>query len=216
MNTGEYKLVATPRSAETKPSQTRAEDQVPAVIYGKHVEPQAISLDAREFNRVFHKAGASSLVEIEVTGGKPQVVLFKEPQYDPRDGHVLHIDLYAVNMSEKIKADIPLVFENESPVVESHEGILVTNKDSIEVECLPKDLPHNIAVDISILVNINDQIMVKDLKLDSGIEVLDDPEEIIVLIAEQREEEEQPVVSEAEAVAAVQASAEKSEDEKSE
>lgn len=216
MNTGEYKLVATPRSTETKPSQTRAEDQVPAVIYGKHVEPQAISLDAREFNRVFHKAGASSLVEIEVTGGMSQVVLFKEPQYDPRDGHVIHIDLYAVNMSEKIKADIPLVFENESPVVESHEAILVTNKDSIEVECLPRDLPHNIAVDISVLVNINDQIMVKDLKLGAGIEVLDDPEEIIVLVAEQREEEEQPVVSEAEAVAAVQASAEKSEDEKSE
>jgi|SRR5690606_15605133 len=204
----EYKLTAETRQPDLKASQVRANEMVPASLYGHNVEPIAVSLPAAEFNKVFQKAGRSSLVEITL-GDTKKAVLFKEPQYHPINGEVMHIDLFAVNMTETIKADIPLVFENEAPALDSGEATLVTNKDQLEVECLPSKLPHDLKVDLSSLANIDDAIYVKDVKLPEGVEVLNDPEEIIVLVAQQREEEPEPEVSEEDAIAAVEATSEK-------
>ena len=204
----EYKLTAETRQPDLKASQVRANEMVPASLYGHNVEPVAVSLPAAEFNKVFQKAGRSSLVEITL-GDTKKAVLFKEPQYHPINGEVMHIDLFAVNMTETIKADIPLVFENEAPALASGEATLVTNKDQLEVECLPSKLPHDLKVDLSSLANIDDAIYVKDVKLPEGVEVLNDPEEIIVLVAQQREEEPEPEVSEEDAIAAVEATSEK-------
>ena len=204
----EYKLTAETRQPDLKASQVRANEMVPASLYGHNVEPIAVSLPAAEFNKVFQKAGRSSLVEITL-GDTKKAVLFKEPQYHPINGEVMHIDLFAVNMTETIKADIPLVFENEAPALASGEATLVTNKDQLEVECLPSKLPHDLKVDLSSLANIDDAIYVKDVKLPEGVEVLNDPEEIIVLVAQQREEEPEPEVSEEDAIAAVEATSEK-------
>jgi large subunit ribosomal protein L25 len=214
MSIGEYKLVATPRDQEARPAILRGEGKLPAVLYGHHIEPQALALDAVEFGKVYHKAGASSLINIEIAGNDNQVVLVKQAQHDPVRGQVTHVDLYAVSMTEKIKAEIPLVFEGVAPAVEDHDAILVTNKDHVEVECLPSDLPHDIKVDISVLANIDDSITVADIKVPAGVEILDDATETIVIASEQREEEpEEAPVSEAEAVAAVEATAEKPADE---
>lgn len=211
MNTSEeFHLTATPRDTAIKPAVIRAQGQTPVVLYGNHLEPQALSVDAHSFLKLFHKAGESSLVALAIGSEPVRYVLFKAPQFDPRTGALTHVDLYQVNLTEKIKAKVPLSFIGESPVVAAHEGILVTNKDEIEVECLPRELPHEIEVDISILVNIDDAIHVKDLKLAAGVEILDDPEEMIVLVAPHREEEaEAAPISEAEAIANVEATAEK-------
>ncbi|MEZ4210489.1 MAG: 50S ribosomal protein L25 [Patescibacteria group bacterium] len=206
----EYKLTAEIRQPDLKASQVRANELVPASLYGHKVDPVAVSLPAAEFNKVFQKAGRSSLVEITL-GDSKKAVLFKEPQYNPVTGEVIHIDLFAVNMTETIKAEIPLVFENEAPALDTGEATLVTNKDKLEVECLPSKLPHDLKVDLSSLANIDDAIHVKDVKLPEGVEVLNDPEDIIVLVAQQREEEPEPEVSEEEAIAAVEATSEKEE-----
>lgn len=213
MTTSEHTLSATLRDQSIKSSSIRAAGQTPAVLYGKQVEPKAVSFNATELARVFHKAGFSSLVEINLSDGSQQVVLFKDAQHDPVTGAITHVDLYAVNMTEKIKADIPLAFINEAPALTTFEAVLVTNKDSVEVECLPRDLPHSIEIDLSVLTELDSNIKVADIKAPAGVEILDDAEEIVVLVSEQREEEEAPVVSEAEAIAAVEATAEKPADE---
>lgn len=211
MNTGQYSIKADPRASEIKSSQLRNTGLIPAVVYGNGHEPMAITLNTAEFTKLFHHAGESSLISLEISGGtKP--VLVKEPQFHPVTGEIIHVDLYEVNMREKIKAEIPLTFENEAPALTTHEATLVTNKDSLEVECLPSDLPHDIKVDLSGLENIEDHIKVSDIKVPAGVEVLTDPEEIVVLVSQQREEEEEAPVSEAEAIAAVEATAEKPEE----
>lgn len=213
MNTSQYTLTVTARDASIKPSVLRTQGFTPAVIYGNKAEPLAVSVNSVELGKVLHKAGLSSLVDLTLPDGSQKAALFKEAHHHPVDGSITHIDLYAVNMTEKIKADIALVFENEAPALTTYEAILVTNKDSVEVECLPRDLPHDIKVDLSVLVGLEDNIKVSDLKVASGVEILDDPEEIIVLVSEQREEEAEPEVTEADAVAAVEATAEKPADE---
>jgi len=93
-------------------------------------------------------------------------------------------------MKEKIHAEVPLNFIGESPAVLNMEGILITNKDSIEVECLPSDLVSEIDVDISVLDDFEKNIKVEDLKIPTGIEILDDIEEVVVTVQEPRSEEE--------------------------
>lgn len=204
----EYKLTAETRQPDSKASQVRAEAKVPAALYGHNTNPTAVALPEAEFGKVFNRAGLSSLVEISIDGDS-KAVLFKEPQYHPVTGAVIHVDLLAVNMLETIKTEVHLVFENEAPALESGEATLVTNKDRVEIECLPSKLPHDLKVDLSSLMNIDDSILVKDIKLPEGVEILNDPEDIVVLVAQQREEEEEPEVSEEEAIASVEATAEK-------
>ncbi len=216
MGIGEHTLEAEVRDASIKPSQIRSAGKVPAIVYGNNIDPVSISLDARTFNKLFHHAGESTLIDLTIGTEQPRPILFKEPQYDAKTGAIIHIDLYQVNLTEKIRAEVPLEFIGESPALETNEAILVTNKDKVEVECLPRELPHAIQVDLSTLANVDDTIQVKDLKVPTGVEILNDPEESVVLVAQQREEEPEEAVSEADAIAAVEATSEKPAEENSE
>jgi large subunit ribosomal protein L25 len=211
----EYNLEASIRDLNIKPADVRRSGQIPVSLYGKDIEPKALAVNAISFRKLFGRAGESALVKLIVDGESPRFVLFKEPQFDPRTNDLTHIDFYQVNLTEKITAEVPLVFVGEAPALASHEAILVTNHDEVEVECLPRELPHEITVDISGLANIDDQILFRDLQVPSGVEVLDDPDGIIVLVAPHREEEVAEV-SEAEAIAGVEATAEKPEEQANE
>lgn len=214
MDTAEYNLDLETRDKGIKADVLRRQGKLPLALYGKGIEPLLLAGDAHIVGKTLKAAGASSLINIKIGGKDNRIVLFKEPQYHPTTGDVLHIDLYQVNLKEKIRAEVPLVFEGEAPAVEAVEGVLVTNKDKIEVESLPSDLPREIKIDLSSLVNIDDEIKVKDLKLPAGVEVLDEPEESIVVVTQKREEEvvEAPV-SEEEVVAQVEVTSEKDEEE---
>jgi large subunit ribosomal protein L25 len=168
----------------------RSQGQIPAVIYGHSTKTQTLSVDARQFEKVFSEAGSSALVDLEIDGQSPVKVLTLEPQRDPIRGNPIHIDFYKVRMDEKIKTEIPLEFVGESEAVTQLDGSLVTNRDSVEVECLPADLVSEIQVDISALKTFEDSISVKDLRVSQGIEILTDPEEVIALVEEPRSEEE--------------------------
>lgn len=213
MGIGEYTLQAETRPQDTKPAVLRNQGKVPGVVYGKEVEPVAVALDSREANKIYRQAGASSLVNLVIGGQAERPVLFREAQTDPRTGELVHLDFYQVNLGEKIKAEVPLVFVGEAPAIEAFDGVLVTNKDKLEVESLPRDLPHEFSIDLSGLANIDDSIAVKDIKVPSGVEILDEMDEIIVVVTPQRAEEEVPEVSEAEAVAGVEVETAKTEGE---
>ncbi len=209
MSIAEYTLTAQARTPEVKPAHLRRDGIAPVVLYGNSLQPLPLAIVAAELEKVFHRAGASSLVALKLPDGSEQVILFREIQRDPRTHAITHADMYAVNLTEKTRAEVPLVFIGEAPALSTNEATLVTNKDTVEVEALPKDLPHNIEVDLSGLLNVDDAIHVRDLKLAAGIEVLDAEDDTIVLVAALREEVEEAPVSEAEAVAAVEAAKEK-------
>lgn len=190
----------------------RRSGKVPAVLYGHKVEKNILlSVDRKEFEKLFKLAGESTLISLVVDGGKPRTVLVHDIQKDYLKDDISHIDFYEVNMTEKIHTHIPLEFTGQSVAVKDLGGTLTKQLDEIEVECLPADLPHSFIVDISKLATFEDDIKVSDLSVDaSKVRLLEKPESIIAVVAPPRSEEElksleeQPVTEEVAAVEGVE------------
>jgi len=184
----DFKLDAKLR--QDAPNKTRNEGFVPAIVYGKGFDNIQIALEKISFMKLFREAGTSNLIDLAIDGGKNVKTLIHDVQFDPIKSDILHVDFYKVNMKEKIHAEVPLKFVGDSIAVINKEGSLITSKDSIEVECLPADLIPELEVDISVLDDFEKNIKISDLKLPEGIEIQDDPEEIIAHVEEPRSEQE--------------------------
>src|SRR5437870_8739526 len=116
--------------------------EVPAILYGYNVQPTSLAIDTRVLEKVWHRAGRSNLVDLTMDGGGPRKVLIRELQIDPRTAHLLHVDLFAVNLREKLTVDVPIIAIGESPAVTVLKiGVLQQIMNTVKVECLPADLP---------------------------------------------------------------------------
>jgi large subunit ribosomal protein L25 len=183
------------RGSHNKP--LRRQGLVPAVLYGHNVEPRALSTKAAALHRVWMRAGRTQLVDLEVDGERVQKVLVREIQTNPRNGHTVHADFFAVNLREKLTADVPVVITGESPaVVDSKVGTLQQLITTLRVEALPSDLPGQFSVDVSDLLEIDAGIHVREIVLPEGVVLVHiDPDELVVKIAALRIVEEEPEVA---------------------
>ncbi len=162
---------------------------IPAIVYGPGHKPLPIQVDYQKFEKVFDDAGESTIIKLKV-GNDSKNVLIHDVAMDPVTDKFIHIDFYQVRMDKAISAEVSLIFEGEAPAVKNLEGVLVKNITEVEVEALPKDLPHEIKVDISCLETFDEHIKIKDLKLPKGVKVLAEPEEVIALVTPPRTKEE--------------------------
>lgn len=155
---------------------------VPANIFAKGIESEAISLNLKEFKKVFKVAGETGLIDI-VVNDKTYPVLVTEFQIHPITGETIHIDFHKVNLKEKVQATVPVHVIGESPAVKSGIGNLMQQIDEIEVEALPTELPDHFDVDITPLVEVDQAIFVRDIVGDSKqVEILADADLIVVKI----------------------------------
>ena len=171
------------------------EGKLPAIVYGHNTEATAITLDKLEFQKVFVKSGRTHLVDLILDGDRTEKVLVREIQTHPRRLGPIHVDFYQVNLQEKIEVEVPVRLVGESAPVKSGDGDVLQPMHSIRVECLPSDIPESFEVDISSLEEIEAELRVSDIKVPSGVTVLDSPEELVVKIVHKRElkvEEEVP------------------------
>ncbi len=169
----------------------RRQGLTPANLYGRNVKSTALQVDTTQLKHTLAKAGKSSLVALKVDSAKrPKMVIIRDIQREPLTGGLLHVDLFQVKMEERIKIEVSLLFVGEAPAIRDRGGILVQNMNSIEVECLPANMPHNIEVDLSVLQEIDQAVHVKDLSVDEGVTILTDPEQSIVQIARSKVEVE--------------------------
>jgi large subunit ribosomal protein L25 len=189
-------LTATKRAAKGKlNAKIRKSGKLPAVLYGHNLETSSIEINEREFAKVFKAAGESTLVNLTVDA-KTQPVLIQEVQHHYLHGQPIHVDFYAVNMSEKLKAKIPLHFVGESQAIKALGGTLVKNLAEVEVECLPGDLPHQFEIDIAVLNTFEDAIHVRDLNVSDKVQILTPADEVVVTVAAPRTDEEMAALSE--------------------
>src|SRR5438874_292291 len=166
----QVKLMAERRTAIGRSAvrKLKAAGSVPAVMYGSKDKPEALQVSRRDINSLLsHAAGENILVELEV-GGKSRLALVQEVQHAPVGGAVLHVDFHAVSQDEVIEADVPLEPVGTANGVKNMGGLLEQNLRSLSIECLPRDLPDVIRVDVSAL-NIGDSIHVRDLPLPDGV-----------------------------------------------
>ncbi|MEX0594488.1 MAG: 50S ribosomal protein L25 [Patescibacteria group bacterium] len=173
-----------------KVKRSRSKGLVPAVVYGQGIDSMPIFIDGKEYKKVYQQAGTSTLVDLTVDDNKPIKVLLHTPQYHNLLNEPIHADLYAVNMSKKIETAIPIHFIGTSPAVEELEGNFITNRDELDIKCLPSDLIPAVEVDISVIKTFEDQIHVRDISIPETIEVITDPEEVVALVTAPRSEEE--------------------------
>lgn len=202
MATTTLQLNVTARSKQ-KPHHIRTAGNVPCVVYGNNVTNQPLEVGHKEILGAFTKAGYSSIVELSIDG-KAVPVLFHDINFDPVTDRVTHADFYAVDMKKELTADVPLRLVGESPAVKDMAAVLMTPIDSVEVKCLPADLPHDIEVDISVLKAFHDSIHVSDLKLPAKVKMVTDADVLVVMAQEPRAlEVVQPVVTAEAAAGAV-------------
>jgi large subunit ribosomal protein L25 len=159
----------------------RREGKLPAVIYGRRFEPIAILLDAHSAGLSLAKLTSSSLVNIELDGTE-YPTLVREKQRDYIKGRITHVDFLAVSLTEKIRASVSIVLAGTAPAVKDLNAVLVHGLESLEVECLPTDLPERIVVDVLSLAQIGSGIFVRDIEVPENVRVLDD-EDVMVVVA---------------------------------
>lgn len=201
-------LTATKRSKKDLLGSIRNNGMVPAVVYGARVENTMLSVPSVDFEKILKIAGESSTIVLEIKGedktslpgdktDKVQKidVLIHDLQVDPVKGNPIHIDFLAIDMDKPVEVNIPIEFTGIAPAEKDGLGSLVKVMYEIEIEALPKNLPHNVVVDLSVLVALNDQIHVSDIKLPKDVEMKTSGDEVVALIAPIKEEvvEETPV-----------------------
>lgn len=160
---------------------------IPAVVYGHKVKDTAISVDAKEFQKVLKHAGESSLVELTIEGDKEKrPVLIHDLQKNHITDEITHIDFFQASLKEEVQVKVPLVIVGEAPAVKDLGGTLVKNISELEIKALPLSLPHEITVDVSVLKTLEDHILAKDIKLPEGVKLHIKPEEIVISVAAQQ------------------------------
>jgi large subunit ribosomal protein L25 len=161
---------------------TRRGGRVPGVFYGPGKQTTLLSLDAREFHLKF--AGLEGSHLIQLTSSHPdlqdKIAILKEIQRHPVSSDLLHIDLYAVDVNKPLKVMVPLHFLGKAEGVTAG-GILQTLMREISVECLPRDIPEFIEVDVSHL-KIHDSVHIGDVPLPKGVQAIFDVNEAVVTV----------------------------------
>ena len=183
----------------------RREGVIPAVVYGGNDGTTPIELNQKEFSKLFKTAGETPLIKLFVNEEKVSAkggpasgwknVLVHDVSRDTMTDVITHVDFYEVRMDEKITANIPLVFIGDAPAVSDLGGTLVKAMQGLEVRALPTDLPHQIEVNISQIRTFDDNILVGDIKLPKGVEILENQETSVAAVAPPRSEAEMETLS---------------------
>jgi len=170
------------RSAVNK---IKAQGLVPAVIYGAKTQPQSLQVSERDISKLLaHAVGENILVDLDIEDNgtiSNRLALIKDVQHAAIGGGVLHVDFNEVDANVAIRATIPVEAVGEAAGIKTG-GVLEQSLRALHLECLPKDLPETITVDVSAL-NVGDAIHVKDIQLPAGVVALDEPELTVLHVA---------------------------------
>ena len=174
---------------------------IPLHLYGRDMPSRALQADGATVARIVSQVGRNIPLYLKVEGSQEQSLVFvREVQLHPVTNRILHVDFFRVDVTQRIKGDVPITLLGEAPAVRVHRGILMQSLHQLSVECLPMEMPERIEIDISGLEELDQGIRVSDFSPGQGITVLTDPEELIVRVGAPRVTEEE--VGRPEAVAA--------------
>jgi large subunit ribosomal protein L25 len=172
----------------------RVKGRLPVVVYGGKKETESFFVGMSEFKKIWDSAGESTIISLKTPGGDRDV-LIHDSAFHPVTGLPLHADFYVIDSSKPIQIKVPLVFEGVSPAVKNLGAVLVKVLHELEIEVLPKNLPRNLSVDLSVLAEINSHVSVKNITLPESARALAKPDDIIVSAAPPKEEEIEEVVA---------------------
>ena len=195
MSTARPSLAAASRSITGKKvAGMRSGGRLPAVVFGRGLTSDSVSVDTHEFEQLRRHAGPNTLIDLSVDGQKPAPVLVHGVQLHRVTQRPLHVDLYVVRMTEELTVDVPLISEGESEAVNTNGGTLLHVTEHVRVRALPDHLPQSIHYSVASLLTFDDLIHVSDLVIPSDATLLNDPGEIVAKVLPPRVEEVAEVV----------------------
>lgn len=183
-------ITAEPRETRGKNEarRVRVTGRIPAVIYGAFQDSRAISVDPKDILRIIRsKTGHNSIFDVEIAGVEKTPVIVADEQYHPVNGALMHIDLRRIDLTRKLRVSVPVHTTGEPKGVKQQGGVLDVVTRTIEIECIPDDIPDRFDVDVTELM-IGNNIRVSELPLKPGVRVLAAPEAVIAHVVGIREE----------------------------
>ena len=180
----EFQLAAELRQAQGKKNRKlRSAGFVPGVVYGPSIGSISVQFPYRAVEVTLMNAGGTNLIDIEVNGDS-YPSLAREVQRDVVRGDILHVDFLAVDQTQRIRVEVPIVMQGESPVVTAREGILITGRSSLTMEVFPGDIRDRILIDLSQLMEMGSEVLVGDLAFGENVTVHNDPNEMLAKIVQ--------------------------------
>ena len=174
----------------------RAEGKLPAVLYGPKQEATPIALDYRTFERTWRQAGESTVITL--TGlASDMDALIHEVDRHPVTGKIRHADFYVFEAGKTITVSVPIEFIGTAPAEKTLGGTLIKVMHEIEVEVLPKNLPHEIKVDVSGVADFDSVVKIGDVAFPEGVTPTADPEEVVASAVAPKSDEEMEAMDDA-------------------
>ena len=158
----------------------RRAGRIPGVMYDRHGKALSIDADYNEFMKLFKAVTESTIVQVKLDNTDEHQVFIKDYQYDMVKNRINHFDLYEVEAGRILRTRVGIRLEG-SPTGVRDGGVLETGVTEIEIECLPRDLPPRIIVDVSNL-GVNESIHVRDLQLSDAIKVLSEEDQVVATV----------------------------------
>jgi large subunit ribosomal protein L25 len=191
-------LAASSRTVTGKQvARLRRDGLLPAVVYGHGMSSEALTVDAHEFDLLHRRVGPSTLVDLSIDGKKSRPVLVYSVQVHPVNRRPLHVDLFAVRMTEELTVEVPLYGEGTAPATDLG-GTLMHPVATVKVRALPDKLPDSLHFDLSPLIDFDTTITVADLQVPDGVTVQAEPSDVIARVLPPRIEVEEVPEAEAE------------------
>jgi large subunit ribosomal protein L25 len=168
----------------------RAAGRVPAVVYGGvGGEAIAISVEPKAFRKILlSESGANTLISLKLAGTGDTRVLVKEYQLDPITHQILHADFYRIAMDKVLHITVSVIAKGEAPGVKQQGGILEFVHRTVEVECLPADIPEHIEINVSELM-MHQGVRVRDVSVNPKVKVITDADTMLVHVIMPKAEE---------------------------
>ena len=168
---------------------TRRAGHIPAVIYGAYKDPVSISVNPREIAKITRSAtGYNTIFKLEIAGGETTPVMVVDQQLDPIRGTLLHADFKRIDLTKRIRVNVPVTTTGEAKGVKVQGGLLEVITRSIEIECLPDDIPEKFVVDVTELM-IGQAKRASDVALSGSMKLVSSPDTVIAHSVALRAEE---------------------------
>ncbi len=173
-------LIKAKEKENKNPNSIRREGYVPATVYGHSFKSISVQVNAKEFSTIPHRE-YSHINELELEGKEKFPIIIRNVQKDPVRDNILNIEFYKINEKEKIKIRVPLNYTGHSEAV-TKGGILIVSLTEVDIQCLPKDIPDMIDIDLGVITEIGQALHAGDLKVSEGITIINKKEEVLAKV----------------------------------
>lgn len=173
-------------SAESR--RLRREGLIPAIVYGDKKDPISVSINTKHITTILRsESGHNTIFKLQTPGHDIDTVMIKEWEIHPVTGKLTHADLCRISLTEKQRVNVSIQLVGEAVGVKVGGGVLENHLRSLDIECLPSDIPEHFTIDVSLL-NLGDHIMVKDVKVSENVRIINNADQVIVAISSPTEE----------------------------